>query len=252
MIRHRVLLWAVLATFAAGPFTILHGQSTTGLAGVIRAEGTDQLLPGARVVVSRKGVSIGQAVSDRDGRFDAAVAYGGSVDLVITKAGYAPFRMTVGAGAAPPLEIRLTPGAVITGRVVDAAGLPTRAFAVQLRRTGGTNTTPDPWISTTTNDLGEYRVGSLPAGVYEVGPGNAAAALLGGVLPEQARRGQSPATLVELQAGRETSHDITRPPSPVTTAQSAAATRKALDSARRREAPRKGHSRRSVSWGRCA
>jgi hypothetical protein len=75
------------------------------------------------------------------------------------------------------LELRLTPGAVISGRLVDEFGLPlagARVFAFQRRRLGGqdtfTATGPTGYgVRQLTNDRGEFRLFQLPPGEFIIG-----------------------------------------------------------------------------------
>ena len=69
-----------------------------------------------------------------------------------------------------PLEVRLPRGAAIVGRVFDPVGLPAVAADVRVRRVlaaadrGGIPIN----VAIDTDDLGEFRVGSLPAGDYAI------------------------------------------------------------------------------------
>ena len=71
---------------------------------------------------------------------------------------------------AADVSVRLARGAAIAGRLLDEAGEPVpnaNVLVEQLVETGGVRSTRAR-RAVQTNDIGEYRVGSLPAGVYVV------------------------------------------------------------------------------------
>lgn len=201
------------------------------VSGMVRSEAADRPLPGARIRVTREGGSPVLTVSDANGRFTSATAGSGPLSLEVTKAGYAPLRLSVPAANAAALDIRLTPGAVVTGRVIDAAGVPAPFVELRFRRNGDDGRTGGPWLRATSNDLGEYRLGSLSAGTYQVGQAlgglsvaRAALSVVADALPPD----KQTITTVELHAGQETAFDITRAATPaLPTAAVEAATRQA-------------------------
>lgn len=237
--RFRPLVLATCCLLLSSDAGVIRAQ--TLVTGVVRAQDGDMPLAGARVAAIVNGKPAGNAVSTRDGQFELAVP-DGEFDLAVSKAGYAPLRLTVAALAAGrPLDVRLVRGAVITGRVLDQTGLPSADTPVRVRRAGSDVAAPGPWLMATTNDLGEYRVGSLPAGTYEVALHPAfvltqasglvsasgmnvtrlMSALSGLPVPD---RMAGPPAVAELQPGRESVVDIVRPPSPAGTQSSAATT----------------------------
>jgi protocatechuate 3,4-dioxygenase beta subunit len=100
-------------------------------------------------------------------------------DLTVTvaKAGFASKRLVVRArdvSAGDPVELRLEPGAAISGRVVDPSGAPVVAALVTARPLNVIDTTPAPLrASAETDDRGDYRIGGLAAGGYAVVSGPA-------------------------------------------------------------------------------
>ena len=124
-------------------------------------------------------------------------------------------RVEVKAGGHATATVKLDRGAVITGRVVDEDGDPViGAFvrAVRLSRSG-LRSQGSSGSSRPTNDLGAYRVWSLPAGDYVViaqfedgqGP-SAQPGFVDGYLPTYypGVAAFSAATAVETKAGQET------------------------------------------------
>jgi protocatechuate 3,4-dioxygenase beta subunit len=108
------------------------------------------------------------------GRFEIAVTAATAV-LRVTKPGWALTQVPLAAvDAAAPLQIRMPRGAAINGRLVDEAGGPAVDIPVRVRRV------PDPGErgapafagSVLTDDFGEFRAGSLPAGNYELSVDN--------------------------------------------------------------------------------
>src|SRR4029453_9432624 len=90
-----------------------------------------------------------------------------SIAIVITKAGYAstviePDRHT----PARQLDVRLRRGAAISGRLVEQ-GMPAIGARVFARRIDDASTYA-PTYQAQADDLGEYRIGGLPAGQYTV------------------------------------------------------------------------------------
>ena len=67
-----------------------------------------------------------------------------------------------------PIEIRLSRGAAISGRVIDELGDPVVAAQVVAEAAASTTTGFTVAASTETDDRGEYRLGSLQAGTFAV------------------------------------------------------------------------------------
>jgi hypothetical protein len=104
-------------------------------------------------------------------RYRITYARAGFVSLDLGQRG--PFTLgrevEVGEGeAVRGVDVRLTPGAAIVGRVVDEAGEPIGRALVEAVRWGYLRgqrvLQPVPGGSATTDDLGQYRLHSLPAG----------------------------------------------------------------------------------------
>jgi len=87
--------------------------------------------------------------------------------LQITKPGYAPQTVMVN-GSADLVDVKLARGAAIGGRVIDATGAPVAGRNVRVE-TAAKTSQPPRLIAT--NDIGEYRIGSLPEGTYLVSLG---------------------------------------------------------------------------------
>ena len=130
--------------------------------GVVEADASEAVpLRRARIVVTAPGLSADPVFTDDRGRFATYVPVARSFALTISKPGFAR-RETSSAAIrdGTELRIRLPRGAVITGLVVDPFGDPTTA-RVLLEGAGAR-------VAATTDDLGEYRFGSLAAGRYTV------------------------------------------------------------------------------------
>jgi hypothetical protein len=103
-------------------------------------------------------------LTDDEGRF-AIDLPDPSTAIAVTKAGYAstvvaPDRRTFTSA----IEIRLPRGAAISGRVVEQ-GMPAIGARVIARRVDDASTV-SPTYQAEVDDLGEYRIGGLPAGQY--------------------------------------------------------------------------------------
>jgi hypothetical protein len=110
--------------------------------------------------------------TDAEGRFAIGVPRTGSWSLRITKAGFAPVEFPSTDWTGDSLSLRMPRGAAVGGRVTDRQGDPLPGLVVQVTPVCAppceADTGPANARSTETDDLGEYRVGSLPAGTWEV------------------------------------------------------------------------------------
>jgi protocatechuate 3,4-dioxygenase beta subunit len=143
------------------PVRIIRGQ--------VRSDDDSRvLLRKARVTVA--GVAATAVFTNQDGRFEIAVP-GSTPVLRVTKAGFGPTQIPLTAVSdADTLDIRMARGAAITGRVVDELGGPVVAIGVRVRRMADPDERGVVAINAAieTDDLGEFRIGSLPAGNYEL------------------------------------------------------------------------------------
>jgi Carboxypeptidase regulatory-like domain len=182
--------------------TVVLGQApaptqAARIAGRVVAADSGLPLPDARVtlapfVVRRGGAGPAvlqsgpppQAITDQDGRFVFEGVAPGTYTFDAQHSGYASLR-NIGGG--PPqtiqlapgqsidsLELRLQRGSVIAGRVFGPSGEPladVRVVAMRRVQTAGSQGRLLPIGSQgpqQTNDLGEFRIGGLPAGEYIV------------------------------------------------------------------------------------
>ena len=148
---------ALVARQQPGDSFILRGR-------VVEAGDSGLILRGARIAVAGGRTMVAPVFSDGKGEF--AVSVPANYSLTISKAGFAPTVVTGRASAQADLTIRLVRGAAIEGQVVDAGGSPVSNARVRARRVdpagGGSEFTAD------TDDAGAYRIGSLPAGRYQL------------------------------------------------------------------------------------
>jgi carboxypeptidase family protein len=172
----------------------LHAQSSprdnslpqqTG-SGIIRGRVTaadgGEALRNARVMITGP-TSAPRVFTDGDGRFVFANLAFGRYTLLVRKAGYPQTRLGAHGAADPPMwidvstqspavsiTIRMPRSAAISGRIVDDLGDPielAQVSAERIVRTDGRLGTVT-MAATTTDDLGEYRLGALPEGRYVV------------------------------------------------------------------------------------
>ena len=141
---------------------------SAALRGRVVADDTGQPLRNARIA-PESGLRVAAVLSDAEGRFVIA----GSTDSLegtVSKTGYAATAATLTEG----VEVRLTRGAVITGRVVDDRGLPVPAVSVvaDVWPRSGERLTPRRAAIVEADDRGEYRLYGLPAGDYVVSIGS--------------------------------------------------------------------------------
>jgi protocatechuate 3,4-dioxygenase beta subunit len=168
------------------------------VAGRVTAAGSEAPVVGARVMLLPAGPRIGstggpprigpmggpppQAVTNQDGRFVFERLRPGTYTLAVEKTGYAASigpsnarKVEVTAGQSiDGVDLHLERGAVIAGRVLDPAGEPLAdARVTAMRRVSppdgaATRLLPAPGPGQQTNDLGEFRIASLPPGEYYV------------------------------------------------------------------------------------
>ena len=159
---------------AAAAFVLLVGilplcgraQSQSVIEGRVVAADTGDPLRNARVGVM-SGRETVPVLTDDDGRFSLSPPTDGPWTLSVAKAGYAKSTVTVRRPAAP-LVVTMPKGAVIAGTVADERGDPVigASVIVETAETGGRK--PTVLATPMTDDLGEYRVGDLPAGAVVV------------------------------------------------------------------------------------
>ncbi len=112
------------------------------------------------------------ATSTADGRFAFPSVEPGSYTLRASRNGFisTDYPIPLDFPSTPPksLTLRLTPFAVLTGRVLDSDGDPLDQAQVQILRTRYTNgrKTLSALRAAYTNDLGEFRAANLPPGTY--------------------------------------------------------------------------------------
>jgi hypothetical protein len=170
-----------LLGYAQTPARDLRARQTgTGvIRGRILSAATDAPLRNSRVALTSGTGTIPAVFTDRDGRFSFTGLADGQYGLTIKKSGYAnptfdptgprePLgRIAVAEGVAIDVgDIRLLPGAAISGRIIDTAGDPVVGVTVSAEmpsaRIRGAG--PVTIATTQTDDLGEYRLGGLPSG----------------------------------------------------------------------------------------
>ena len=173
-----------------------------------------------RARVSVIGAAVPPVFTDQEGRFEVAVPARSFV-VRVTKPGFAPRQFQSAVGSDEPLDVRLARGAAINGRVVDAVGMPVVDARVSVRtaRPVPRETVPVDVVMRT-DDLGEFRIGSLPAASYELSVpqrsaqvmsldaaagGRAASTPAGGTPARDSavRDAAPPANLVQVRVGEE-------------------------------------------------
>jgi hypothetical protein len=139
---------------------------TRVLAGRVVANETGDPIANARVSLRTTGPGVPVVLTNHEGRFTLTAAPM-RLTVVASKSGYGR-RETIVAVTDPSVEIRLSRGAAISGRVVDEFGEPIWGARVLVENAAATSETPASEASTETDDRGEYRLGSLPSGSFRV------------------------------------------------------------------------------------
>src|SRR5687767_9739938 len=148
---------------ASGPAFTLRGVVTTA-----------NEAPLARVRVAVVGVAVSDppVLTDEGGQFSIGLPDVESIRLTFTKARYAVVTQEIrrserNAREAAPLRIRMSLGGAINGRVRDRSGAPVDEAVITARRSTPPGAATQI-LTTTTNDLGEFRLGGLAAGTYVI------------------------------------------------------------------------------------
>ena len=214
-----LLIALVLAALIQSP-----APSGATLTGQVLEEGTGAAVAGAQVNVMRApterpaagtmGVPVRplSTTTDREGRFQVDGLEPGRYRISVQKAGFAMSLdaappIDLGAGERRGIDVRLQRGAVIVGRVLDEAGEPLAEARVMAMRKmpanpAGARTYPDllrpAGPTAQTNDLGEFRLFSLPPGEY----------LRAGLTATRRRRRRRRGTAREDAAGHVLSFDV--------------------------------------------
>jgi hypothetical protein len=168
------------------PLRQLQPRSANGISGRIVDAETNRPLGKVRVTLSSDtGGDPASTFTSADGRFLFTPLLAGRYTLVAEKTGFARARYGALTALDPPIEIsvtaetpaeevlvRLTKGAAIFGRVTDDVGDPVvggevTVSAVQVIGNSPT-LVPVARPPAETDDLGDYRIGDLPAGRYFV------------------------------------------------------------------------------------
>lgn len=168
----RTLLFGVLSaavTFSAFPSSSRPAfQSSSSLSGKVTAGSGNDVRPVRRAKVTLSGTGLtAPRVADTDAtgmyRFDRVPA--GSFKVRVQKAGF----VTLDADAAPDATLTMIRGGAIEGIVTDGSGDPVWDVVVTaLQPQADRTAAPKPIAQTRTDDLGRYRIHSLPAGDYFV------------------------------------------------------------------------------------
>jgi carboxypeptidase family protein len=180
-----IVLLSAVALHVQLPFVDQQALTQTGsgmIRGRIVAADGGGVLRNAQVTISGP-TTPPRVFTDSDGRFVFSNLAFGRYALVVRKAGYAQTRFGSRHAADPPMWIELTAASpafnadvrvprsgAISGRILDDRNDPielAQVAAERIIRTDG-RVTAVTVASTTTDDLGEYRLGGLPEGRYIV------------------------------------------------------------------------------------
>jgi hypothetical protein len=165
----------IIALLIAGSMSVLPAQQAAAFRGHIVDAATGAPIVRARIGQPRPPVPPGGDIStrppepppvltDEHGDF---VLPSRPTAIDVSKAGYAHTKVNV-AATATRLDLQLTRAAAIGGRVIDAGGAPVTTVFVGVFALTDTGVSTQPVGNAQTNDLGEFRVGGLPAGSYRV------------------------------------------------------------------------------------
>jgi protocatechuate 3,4-dioxygenase beta subunit len=184
-----VLICSLLLALSIGQ-TSTAPEATGRIAGRVTVEGTHTPLAGVQVMLFPAEPRMGmmrmgpppRAITDQDGRYAFERVAPGSYRIQFEKTGYAATAQSqtgttqVSAGqSVQVVDVQLQKGAVIAGKVLDAAGEPMPDVHVTAMRRFSNPGMPLRMVPAggsgpgqQTNDLGEFRISGLPAGEFYV------------------------------------------------------------------------------------
>jgi 5-hydroxyisourate hydrolase-like protein (transthyretin family) len=163
----------------AATLAFIAGAQTFPVSGVVINAQTGAPLKRARVVLTKQEGGENAWVTGEDGRFSFLVPKGKYGLTTEYRGGRQRYGQSAGMGfgvalytgpdqATSDLVFRWFPPGAISGKILDDRSEPAQSMLVQLIRTsvisGLRRSTSAGWAYT--NDLGEYRLGYLPAGTY--------------------------------------------------------------------------------------
>ena len=151
-------------------------QTTMTIRGRVVAGENSQPMRRALITPVPRGAA--PVMTDDEGRFAYEfVSSQGITSLIVTKGGYAPATFEIKreiVKSREEIEVRLSRGAAISGRVLRSSGAPVAGARVRATRIDSPDAkaTSKSGVSleTTTDDLGEFRISGLAPGRYEVSP----------------------------------------------------------------------------------
>jgi len=175
-----VLLAAFFVAQAPTRDRPLRPSSGTGtIRGRVVAAANGDPVRNARVTLSSER-DLPPVLTDREGRFAFVNIAADKYTVTASKAGFAKMIIGDGApGASTPISLgngevvddvflALARGAAISGTVLDDAGEPVPGASVMIERIPEQTVTTPPPILGLTDELGRYRIGSLPGGAVLV------------------------------------------------------------------------------------
>jgi protocatechuate 3,4-dioxygenase beta subunit len=136
------------------------------IAGRVLADDTGDPVANARVALTTAVPGAAAVLTDHEGRF-TLTAPPSRVSIAASKSGYSRREIPLTA-AEHSIEIRLVRGAVISGRVVDELGEPILGARVFVEKATGQSDGFSGEVATQTDDRGEYRLGGLQPGTFNL------------------------------------------------------------------------------------
>ena len=146
-------------------------QETTVRGQIVSADEPPAGIARVRITLGGAGVRTPTFVlSDERGQFQLTAPR--TASLTFAKAGFLPVTVSVSAAARTPnssLTVTLARAGVVSGRILDNEGQPVIGGGVRIWRSDSSPGTGGRSVMTIfSNDLGEFRIGRLTAGKYEI------------------------------------------------------------------------------------
>lgn len=138
------------------------------LAGRVRTTSGEPVPSFTLLVERRKGAGrelvVSRAVADADGRFSVQVP-AGSYDLTAAAAGWAPSPPTLADAGGAEIELTVSSGATLRGRVISAAdGTPLPYARITREASGGGSSAQPANAGTVTDEQGAFELTGIPPG----------------------------------------------------------------------------------------
>ena len=167
-----LLAWIAVLAVVANTTAQVQPPAPSVIAGQVVEATTSAPLRRARILVTSGATTLNAVLTDDSGRFRIETTLPPPLTVRVSKASFTTTQQVVPSAGDANLRVTLSLSAAISGRVIDQRGAPVSAAFISARPLStAADSSASPAaapFSTQSDGLGEYRLGGLPAGRYEV------------------------------------------------------------------------------------